>query len=99
MTNETIRPFQVHFPEADLVDLRRRLAATRLPEKETVADFSQGVPLKTIEQVLRLFENQNKDALYNGDHLVKQFADPLTQVQSQILQLLSIPTAGYGPGK
>jgi len=53
----------------------------------------------TIEQVLRLFENQNKDALYNGDHLVKQFADPLTQVQSQILQLLSIPTAGYGPGK
>ena len=53
----------------------------------------------TIEQVLHLFENQNKDALYNGDHLVKQFADPLTQVQSQILQLLSIPTAGYGPGK
>jgi pimeloyl-ACP methyl ester carboxylesterase len=53
MTNEAIRPFHVHFPEADLVDLRRRLAATRLPEKETVADFSQGVPLKTIEQVLR----------------------------------------------
>src|SRR5262245_22928725 len=53
MTNETIRPFRVNFPEADLVDLRRRLAATRLPDKETVADFSQGVPLKTIEQVLR----------------------------------------------
>ena len=53
MTNEAIRPFHVHFPEADLADLRRRLAATRLPEKETVADFSQGVPLKTIEQVLR----------------------------------------------
>jgi pimeloyl-ACP methyl ester carboxylesterase len=40
-------------PEATLADLRRRLAATRLPEKETVADFSQGVPLKTIQQVLR----------------------------------------------
>ena len=44
----------------------------------------------TIEQVLRLFENQNKHALYDGDRLIKQFADPLTPVQSQILQLLSI---------
>jgi transposase len=53
----------------------------------------------TIDQVLRLFENQNKHALYDGDRLIKQFADPLTPVQSQILQLLSIPTAAYGPGK
>jgi len=47
-----IRPFSVDIPEADLVDLRQRLANARLPEKETVDDFSQGVPLKTIEQVL-----------------------------------------------
>jgi pimeloyl-ACP methyl ester carboxylesterase len=47
-----IRPFRVNIPEADLVDLRQRLANARLPEKETVDDFSQGVPLKTIEQVL-----------------------------------------------
>jgi len=53
----------------------------------------------TIEQVLRLFEHQNKHALYDGDRLVKQFADPLTPVQSQILHLLSIPTAVYGPSK
>src|SRR5260221_5245726 len=53
MTNETIRPFHVHFPEADLVDLRQRLAQTRLPDKETVTDYSQGVPLKTVQQVLR----------------------------------------------
>ena len=53
----------------------------------------------TIEQVLRLFQHQTKHALYDGDRLVKQFADPLTQVQAQILQLLSIPTAAYGPGK
>ena len=53
----------------------------------------------TIDQVLRLFENQNKHALYDGDRLIRQFADPLTPVQSQILQLLSIPTAVYGPGK
>jgi hypothetical protein len=53
----------------------------------------------TIDQVLRLFENQNKHALYDADRLIKQFADPLTPVQSQILQLLSIPTAVYGPRK
>jgi len=47
-----IRPFRVDVPEADLTDLRQRLANARLPEKETVTDFSQGVPLKTIEQML-----------------------------------------------
>lgn len=50
---EAIRPFRVNVPEADLDDLRYRLAHTRLPEKETVSDFSQGVPLRTIKQVLR----------------------------------------------
>ena len=52
----------------------------------------------TIEQVLRLFEHQTKHALYDGDRLVKQFADPLTPVQVQILDLLSVPAAVYGPG-
>jgi pimeloyl-ACP methyl ester carboxylesterase len=51
--SDAIRPFRVAFSEAALADLRRRLAETRLPDKETVADFSQGVPLKTIQQVLR----------------------------------------------
>src|SRR5262245_11388267 len=61
----------------------------------------EGRPSKapTIEQVLRLFEHQTKHALYDGDRLVKQFADPLTPVQSQILHLLSIPASVYGPGK
>ena len=47
-----IRPFQVNVPEADLADLRRRIVATRLPERETVADFSQGVQL-ALMQALR----------------------------------------------
>lgn len=54
---ETIRPFELNIPEADLVDLRSRLALTRLPEKETVTDFSQGVPLKTIKQVLQHWQD------------------------------------------
>jgi epoxide hydrolase-like protein len=38
-----IRPFRVNVPETELADLRRRIAAARLPERETVTDFSQGV--------------------------------------------------------
>jgi pimeloyl-ACP methyl ester carboxylesterase len=50
---DAIRPFHVNFPDAALTDLRQRLAQTRLPDKETVTDFSQGVPLRTVEQLLR----------------------------------------------
>ena len=48
-----IRPFLVNVPEADLTDLRRRIVATRLPEKETVGDFTQGVPLATVQKLAR----------------------------------------------
>jgi pimeloyl-ACP methyl ester carboxylesterase len=50
---EAIRPFHIHFPEKDLVDLRHRLAATRWPEKETVDDDTQGVPLATMRELVR----------------------------------------------
>jgi pimeloyl-ACP methyl ester carboxylesterase len=46
-----IRPFRVDVPEADLIELRRRINATRFPDKETVADFSQGVPLATVQKL------------------------------------------------
>lgn len=49
--NTAIRPFHVNVPEADLTDLRRRIKATRLPERETVTDFSQGVPLATVQKL------------------------------------------------
>ena len=42
----TIRPFRVNVPEAAVTDLQRRLAATRWPDRETVADRSQGVKLE-----------------------------------------------------
>ena len=44
-TSDAIRPFRINVPEEDLVDLRRRITATRWPEKETVTDESQGVQL------------------------------------------------------
>ena len=50
---EAIRPFRVAVPEAQLVDLRRRIGATRWPERETVTDASQGVQLATIQALAR----------------------------------------------
>jgi len=48
-----IRPFHINFPDADLADLRRRVLATRWPEREQVADASQGVQLATMQKLAR----------------------------------------------
>src|SRR6516162_10181468 len=49
MTDLAIRPFEVHVPDDELADLQRRIAATRWPGQETVADQSQGVQLATVK--------------------------------------------------
>jgi pimeloyl-ACP methyl ester carboxylesterase len=49
----TIRPFQVNVPEAELTELRRRIKSTRWPDRETVSDESQGLPLATIQELAR----------------------------------------------
>jgi pimeloyl-ACP methyl ester carboxylesterase len=51
--DNAIRPFRVHVPQEAIVDLRRRIAATRWPDKETVADQSQGVQLATMKEFVR----------------------------------------------
>jgi pimeloyl-ACP methyl ester carboxylesterase len=51
--NEAMRPFRINISDEDLTDLKRRLAATRWPEKETVADDSQGVPLAMLQDLVR----------------------------------------------
>ena len=53
VANTKVRAFRVDVPEADLDDLHRRIAATRWPEKETVSDSSQGVPLATMQELAR----------------------------------------------
>ena len=52
-STEDIRPFQVDIPEPALDDMRRRIEVTQWPERETVADASQGVPLATMQQLAR----------------------------------------------
>jgi pimeloyl-ACP methyl ester carboxylesterase len=53
VADTTVRPFRAHVPDADLADLRQRLAATRWPDKETVADQSQGAQLAAIQELVR----------------------------------------------
>ncbi len=52
------RPFTVEIPEAELDALRRRIANTRWPEKETVDDQSQGVPLATLQALAQYWEKE-----------------------------------------
>jgi pimeloyl-ACP methyl ester carboxylesterase len=57
-TANGLRPFHVDIPEERLVDLRRRVAATQWPEKETVADHSQGVPLGMMQDLGRYWATE-----------------------------------------
>lgn len=55
--SKAIRPFQVHIPESELTDLRRRLLATRWPDKETVSDQTQGTQLATMKNLAHYWAN------------------------------------------
>jgi pimeloyl-ACP methyl ester carboxylesterase len=55
--SDAIRPFHVSVPEDDLVDLRRRLAASRWPDKEILTDQSQGVRLATMQALVRYWRS------------------------------------------
>ncbi|HUF81252.1 MAG TPA: epoxide hydrolase, partial [Burkholderiales bacterium] len=65
-----IRPFRIEIPETVLDDLRARLALTRWPEKETPADWTQGVPLEYMQDVARYWRNhydwRRAEALLNA---------------------------------
>jgi len=52
-TQDEIRPFTIDISEEQIAELRRRIAATQWPERETVSDSSQGVPLETMQELAR----------------------------------------------
>ncbi|QGQ96082.1 epoxide hydrolase [Paenibacillus psychroresistens] len=58
MTQQQIRPFHINVPEEEITELRRRIKATRWPEKETVSDQSQGTQLATSQELARYWENE-----------------------------------------
>lgn len=55
---DSIRPFRVSVPEDELVDLRRRIASVRWPDRETVDDESQGVQLATMQELARYWRTE-----------------------------------------
>lgn len=52
-SDESIRPFKIEVPQAQLDDLRKRIADTRWPDKETVNDSSQGIQLQRVQDLVR----------------------------------------------
>jgi hypothetical protein len=58
LQQEHIRPFHVNVSEVELTELRRRINATRWPERETVTDASQGVQLATTQKLARYWATE-----------------------------------------
>jgi pimeloyl-ACP methyl ester carboxylesterase len=56
--DSAIRPFHASFPREELTDLRRRIKATRWPERETVTDATQGVQLATMQKLAKYWESE-----------------------------------------
>jgi hypothetical protein len=54
-----LRPFDIGFEESELTELRRRIEATRWPERETVDDDSQGMPLATMQELARYWATEH----------------------------------------
>ena len=66
-TRYAIRPFRIDIPEEAIADLRRRIAATRWPDQETVADASQGVQLATMQELARYWADRLRLAEVRGE--------------------------------
>ena len=85
-----IRPFRVNVPEADLADLRRRVAATRWPTKELVEDRSQGVQLATLRELARYWTTEydwrKVEARLNG---LPQFTTTIDGVEIHFIHVRS----------
>jgi len=58
-TDDEVRPFRISVPDSDLVDLKRRIEATRWPTKELVKDRSQGVQLATLGELARYWATEH----------------------------------------
>jgi hypothetical protein len=64
-----IRPFRFHATDEQLDDLRWRVAATRWPSRELVADASQGVQLATLQELARYWQHVTGSPITTGDNV------------------------------
>jgi pimeloyl-ACP methyl ester carboxylesterase len=85
-----IRPFRIEIPDEALDDLRRRVAATRWPEQETVADDSQGVPLAMTQELARYWATEYDwrkcEAVLNG---LPQFMTEIDELDIHFIHVRS----------
>jgi Epoxide hydrolase N terminus len=88
MTDNAIRPFRaVNVPEIELTELRRRINATKWPERETVTDASQGVQLATIQALARYWATDYDSRKIEARmHALLQF---MTEIDGLDIQLFS----------
>ncbi|HXD04775.1 MAG TPA: epoxide hydrolase [Burkholderiaceae bacterium] len=88
--DRSIRPFNVHVPQSDLDDLRRRIAATRWPDRETVADRSQGAQLDQLQALVRYwgtdYDWRRAEARLNA---LPQFVTTIDGVDIQFIHVRS----------
>jgi pimeloyl-ACP methyl ester carboxylesterase len=88
--NDAIRPFRIKVSEAALTDLRRRLQATRWPERETVTDQSQGVQLATLRPLVQYWASgydwRKAEAKLNA---IPQFVTTIDGVDIQFAHIKS----------
>jgi len=88
--DSTIRPFHIAVPEEELADLRRRIAATRWPSKELVADRSQGVQLGPLQELARYwatdYDWRKAEAKLNA---LPQFTTEIDGVEIQFIHVRS----------
>ena len=86
----TVRPFTIEIPEADLEDLRARIAATRWPSKELVADRSQGVQLATLQELARYWtEDYDFGRIEARLNALPQFTTEIDDVEIHFIHVRS----------
>jgi pimeloyl-ACP methyl ester carboxylesterase len=87
---EAIRSFRVEVSRAEIDDLKRRLAETRWPEKETVSDHSQGVPLATMQKLVRYWTDEyDFDRLDRRLNALPQFLTRIDGLDIHFIHLTS----------
>jgi pimeloyl-ACP methyl ester carboxylesterase len=92
-----MRPFRVNVPEADLADLRKRIAATKWPEREQVTDATQGVQLATMQKLAQYWANEHDwrkcEAKINA---VPNFITEIDGLDIHFIHVRTNPTAHGG---
>jgi len=89
-TETDIRPFHVEIPDADLADLHRRIEQTRWPSAELVGDRSQGVPLATIQQLARDWQQHDWRQVEARLNALPQFVTEIDGVDIHFLHIRSV---------